>query len=427
MAEIQTNPSHVAEFPDINLGDVEILDEASGLKAQIDLFGAIRRLRVEAIIGGGGGLGVDVRNADADDDFAEALLGLVTNARLSIRGATNFEIWNGGTDNAAAIASPAGAFIAGVVTDPLDVFVDGDVSLLHFDLSGRLLVNEAGITDTDDNAIASGQTTGMEIMLPYMFNGTEWIRNEGGVDNAAAPASPQGLFVGGVVTDPVDVFADGDVSLLHFDTSGRLRVNSENLEETDDDSIPIGNLHGVTIPLNYFSNLDNGSIWERWTGRDDDDAIPVGDTSPTVIALEYGFDGVDWARKTVSAAGAASVSITENVQIQNIETTAALGASATFTATTRDMINHESYSISVIITRSAVDTDVDVIVENSSDGGAVFREVDTINLAVTAANPTETLNRVYSVTRQDYRVRLVNNTANALSVTELITMQKPVA
>jgi hypothetical protein len=79
-----------------------------------------------------------------------------------------------------------------------------------------------GITDTDDNSIASGQTTLLAIDLNYVFNGTNWIRLQGGVDNAVAPASPQGAFVAGVVTDPVDAFVDGDISLLHMDASGRL-------------------------------------------------------------------------------------------------------------------------------------------------------------------------------------------------------------
>jgi len=35
MGEIQSNPSHVAQFNDINLGDVEVQDETSGLKMRV--------------------------------------------------------------------------------------------------------------------------------------------------------------------------------------------------------------------------------------------------------------------------------------------------------------------------------------------------------------------------------------------------------
>lgn len=113
-------------------------------------------------------------------------------------------------------------------------------------------------------------------------------------------------------------------------------------------------------------------------------------------------------------------------QIQAVETTTPLAGGATFTGAAQDCINFESFGISVFISRLAADTNIDVIVENSSDGGVTFRQVDIVNLPVTPANPTRILNRVYSVTRQRYRVKLVNNTANALAATECISMRKPV-
>src|SRR3990172_7347892 len=45
---------------------------------------------------------------------------------------------------------------------------------------------------------------------------------QGGVDNPVASASPQGAFVGGIVTSPRPIFANGDVSLFHFNTRGRV-------------------------------------------------------------------------------------------------------------------------------------------------------------------------------------------------------------
>src|SRR3990172_6045507 len=53
---------------------------------------------------------------------------------------TGSSLWQGGVDNAVASASPQGAFVGGIVTSPLPVFVTGDVSLLHFNTRGRLLV-----------------------------------------------------------------------------------------------------------------------------------------------------------------------------------------------------------------------------------------------------------------------------------------------
>lgn len=153
-----------------------------------------------------------------------------------------------------------------------------------------------GITDTDDNSIAPGQTTLLAIDENYIYDAVAgvWIRWQGGIDNAVAPASPQGAFVGGIVTDPVDVFVDGDISLLHFDTSGRLLCNATFTfpsTEDDDNAIAAGALaRAEVINIPYFSNLDNTSIWERWTGRNDDDSVDTGDGSPTIIGLNYVWD-----------------------------------------------------------------------------------------------------------------------------------------
>jgi len=180
----------------------------------------------------------------------------------------------GGIDNAVAPASPQGSFIAGIVTDPLDVFTDGDISFLHFDTSGRLLVNAEGVTDTDDNSIAAGQTTGLSIDLSYLFDGTVWIRQMGGIDNAVAPASPQGCFVAGIVTDPLDVFADGDISFLHFDTSGRLLTTAaiSLTTDTDDNLIASGQILPLFINENY---VHDGTNWIRWQGGVDNAVAPA--------------------------------------------------------------------------------------------------------------------------------------------------------
>ena len=108
------------------------------------------------------------------------------------------------------------------------------------------------------------------------------------------------------------------------------------------------------------------------------------------------------------------------------ETTAAIGPSASFTSAVFDCEGFESFAISIFLQRNVADTDVDYFVENSLDG-ITFRQVDTKNLPLSTAEPTQIVNRVYSVTRSFMRVRLVNNTVNGLLATELIVGQKEIA
>lgn len=81
-----------------------------------------------------------------------------------------------------------------------------------------------GILDTDDNLLVAGQTTLLAIDENYVFNAVagNWIRWQGGIDNSPAAAFPQVGLVGGKVTDPLDVYADGDVCAFNFSTAGRL-------------------------------------------------------------------------------------------------------------------------------------------------------------------------------------------------------------
>jgi hypothetical protein len=124
------------------------------------------------------------------------------------------------------------------------------------DVMGRLVVvgggggGGVGITDTDDNSLAAGQTTLLSIDENYVFDSVAgiWIRLQGGVDNAVGPAAPQVSFVGGIVTDPEDVFADGDTCGLHFDTRGRLLTSVVRpgtvITSPADTALPAG-----TVPL----------------------------------------------------------------------------------------------------------------------------------------------------------------------------------
>lgn len=119
--------------------------------------------------------------------------------------------------------------------------------------------------------------------------------------------------------------------------------------------------------------------------------------------------------------------ITGITQVQNIETVVPLAAGATFVGAARNCINFESFGISVFLDPAAgVAISATALVENSSDGGATFRQVDSTPL-VGAVDATVQLNRVYSVTRQHYRVSITNNDGvNAMDATELISMQKPI-
>lgn len=129
----------------------------------------------------------------------------------------------------------------------------------------------------------------------------------------------------------------------------------------------------------------------------------------------------------ISGGAAIPVSVSGVTQVQNIETVAALGAGATFNGAARSCINYESFGISVFVDPAAGQAiNATVLVENSSNGGATWRTVDTIPLSG-SANATVQLNRTYSVTRQHYRVSITNNDgANAMDATEVISMLKPI-
>lgn len=156
--------------------------------------------------------------------------------------------------------------------------------------------------------------------------------------------------------------------------------------------------------------------------------VAISDKDGNVAALV--FDGTVF-RLAVDAiiggpiiVGSASINGVE--QDQAIETVAPLGAGATFTGAARDCDDFESFGISVFVTAGVGALNATVTVENSSDGGVTFRSVESVNL-VGAAGASETFNRVYSVTRTHYRVKITNNDGvNALTATELISMRKPI-
>jgi len=120
-----------------------------------------------------------------------------------------------------------------------------------------------------------------------------------------------------------------------------------------------------------------------------------------------------------------SSSITGVVQTQTVETIAPLGAGASKVGVSHDCINFESYGISVFVIAGVGALNVTVLVENSVNG-ATWRPTDSVTLSG-AAGATGVLNRVYSVTREFYRVTVTNNDGvNALATTEMISILKPI-
>jgi hypothetical protein len=121
-----------------------------------------------------------------------------------------------------------------------------------------------------------------------------------------------------------------------------------------------------------------------------------------------------------------SVVSTPNPQVQGVDQVLPLAANTATPANSRDCILYESFGISCFVKAGAGSLNVTVLVENSLDG-ATWDPVDTIQMVDPAIGAGQSLNRVYSVTRQFYRVSAKNNDAvNALAVTRLVDMRKPV-
>lgn len=120
-----------------------------------------------------------------------------------------------------------------------------------------------------------------------------------------------------------------------------------------------------------------------------------------------------------------TVAISGIQQVPIIESVAPLGAGATFTGAAHDCTNFESFGISVLAKAGAGSLDATVVVENSFDG-LTWEPVDSVTLSG-GVGAQSALNRVYSVTRQFYRVSVTNNDgANALATTQVGSMLKPI-
>lgn len=108
---------------------------------------------------------------------------------------------------------------------------------------------------------------------------------------------------------------------------------------------------------------------------------------------------------------------------------AALAGSVSATSIVIDMDEAESFGISAYIERDSADTNLDLIVEHSFNNtpAGPWRQLDLVNLAVTAASTTATYDAIYGVTRRYYRVTWQNKTANGLLIAEVGFVKKPLS
>jgi hypothetical protein len=193
------------------------------------------------------------------------------------------------------------------------------------DVMGRLVVvggggGGVGITDADDNSLVAGQTTLLSIDENYVFDPVSgfWIRQQGGVDNAVGPATPQLGYVGGIVTDPEDVFADGDTSGLHFDTRGRLLTSVVRpgtvITSPADTALPAG-VVPLTVPpvgtTRMTVQVTSGDATTRVRVRELGGAAGAGVLLVLLGSRVYGADGGSIAALEVelTAGAAAAVAI----------------------------------------------------------------------------------------------------------------------
>jgi len=160
------------------------------------------------------------------------------------------------------------------------------------------------------------------------------------------------------------------------------------------------------------------------TDTDDDDVDP-NQVPLLVLNLTYAFNPTTakWERVHSDEENRMLIAMGSMPQGQTVETTTPLGASGSFTSSVHDMVRQESFGVSVFLTGGASDSDVDVFFEHSFDN-ITWRVYDSVNIPLPAGTDAN-LDRIYGATRRYQRVRLVNNQAVVLAVTEVGFMEKP--
>lgn len=233
---------------------------------------------------------IESRNADVDGDFASSLIGMLVNSRLSgfDTGAGNYTRIEARDYDAVADVAKA---LKGILTNSrlagfnvvstdwnfatAGTFDDSAASETQSALNTRAAVTgrdgSAGagsrnVTVEARDANADGDFAGTLFGLlvnsrESIFDGTDWNRWEGGVDNSPAPSTtPVGAFIAGVARTALAVYADGDVAVPTFDTSGRLQVLS---------TAATGSLNTMTMAAPTFATVGvaSGSILAAAAGR----------------------------------------------------------------------------------------------------------------------------------------------------------------
>ncbi len=170
------------------------------------------------------------------------------------------------TDNAPAPATPAGVFIDGIHRTTLPTYTDGDAVLLHFDSRGRLLVSpgETGLTADIDR------------------------------DQDPAPALPVGQFIIGKFSATLPTYTDGDNSVMHFDSRGRLLVSPGEAGLTADvdrdqdpaPATPVGQyiIGKVNVTLPTYLDGDNAVLNFDIRGRNIIRNAPAATGTPSNVA-----------------------------------------------------------------------------------------------------------------------------------------------
>lgn len=108
-----------------------------------------------------------------------------------------------------------------------------------------------GTTDTDDNSVASGQSTGIQIGLGYVYNGANWVRMLGDSTNGLTVQCATGCSGGTQYTEDAAAAANpigSAINLVRQDTPAGLVT-------TDGDNVT---LRGTNYGAAYVTLLDTG-------------------------------------------------------------------------------------------------------------------------------------------------------------------------
>lgn len=293
--------------------DCVILDAYNGIGALI--FGGLR------IIGTGGA--ADVRDADADADFAAALLGMVVNARNSILniGSSDWARWTGDTGSAAAgralasIVAPwtlsivAGADAAGAgparIAQVSNMDAAADVAQANFGLlnNSRMAVREVsgtgdyarvlGLDETNASGTAAAaqlqmRSAGYFACLRDRLFVMCLAQGQTGVFNAAfAATAPMFLFVAPATNEWIVkrliVSAQGA-----WPTNTRLRIVTDPDNRYDAATAPTS-----FIPTGGFKSKNRGGSGTLTPTRAvyDDGVTAITATAADNDELEYGDFG----------------------------------------------------------------------------------------------------------------------------------------